>query len=266
MRDQLEEALNHRDDGYGRAQALDKVELPKRFYKDVDVARVEEGFVVTLDGRQAQTAGHKVPVIVPVLSIAQAMAAEWAAQGTHIDPTTMPMVRLINSAVESGDVMTPAFRAEVIKFAASDLLIYRAENPQELVSEQEIKWDNVLEALARHFGVSFAPTVGILYREQPQETLDTLARVLEREGLIVATALVSITGLTGSGLLAIGLLHKLITPEQAWAAAHVDEDYQIAQWGQDEEAQARRAKRRTEFDTAIAALEALRAEGLSAGD
>ena len=259
MRDQLEDINRHRDDGYGRAQHLNKVELPKRFYKDVAAGPVDGGFVVTLDGRPVRTPGKKLAVVVPAAAIATAMAEEWAAQGEIIDPATMPMVRLVNSAVESGEEMIPAFREEVIKFAGSDLLLYRAESPRELVSEQELLWDNALTVLARHFGISFQPTMGIIHQAQPKATLDRLAEVLVGENLLVMTALVSITGLTGSGLLAIGLWNKLFSPDQVWKAAHVDEDYQIAQWGQDEEAADRRAKRRVEFDTAVTVLNAFRA-------
>ena len=259
MRDQLEDIQKHLDDGYGRAQKLDKVELPKRFYKDVAVAPVDGGFVVTLDGRQVKTPGLKIPVIVPVAPIATAMAAEWAAQGEFINPGTMPTVRLINSGVESGETVIPAFRQEIIKFAGGDLLLYRAETPEKLVSEQERHWDAALVRLARHFGVSFQPTFSIQHQPQPQATLDRLAAALDSEPLITLTAMVSMTGLTGSGLLVLAFWHKLLDADAVWAAAHVDEDYQISQWGEDEEAVARRAMRRVEFDTAVAVLEAMRA-------
>ncbi|MDB5472741.1 MAG: ATPase [Devosia sp.] len=213
---------------------------------------------MTLDARPVRTPGKKITVMVPAAAIATAMAGEWAAQGEFIDPATMPMVRLINSAVESGEEMIPEFRAEIVKFVGSDLLLYRAGGPSELVSEQEVQWDRGLVAVARHFGVSFAPTVGIIHQPQPQSTLDRLAEALDGENLFVLTALVSITGLTGSGILAIALWHKLLTPDQVWGAAHVDEDFQISQWGEDEEAAERRAKRRVEFDVAVAVLDALR--------
>ena len=257
MRDQLEDAHKHADDGYGRAHHRVKTDLPKRFYKDVAVAPVDGGFVVTLDGRPTKTPG-KVPVVVPVAPIATAMAAEWAAQGQYVNPDPMPMVRLINSAVESGDKMIPAFRDEVLKFAAGDALLYRAEAPQKLVAAQEAAWDAALVTLARHFGVTFQPTIGIVHQEQPAATQARLGDALQDEGVLALTALVSITGLTGSGLLAIGLLHKLFTRDQVWTTAHVDEDYQIGMWGQDEEASERRAKRRLEFDTAVNVLEWLR--------
>lgn len=259
MRDQLEDAQKHLDEGYGRAQHLSTVELPKRFYKQVAAGPVDGGFVVTLDGRPVRTPGRKLQVVVPAAAIATAMAEEWAAQGEFIDPSTMPMVRLINSAVESGEDSIPAFRDEIIKFAGGDLLLYRADSPQELVSEQELQWDRALVAVARHFGVSFQPTIGILHQPQPQATLDRLAASLVGENLVTLTALVSITGLTGSGILAIGLWNRLFSPDQVWTAAHVDEDYQISQWGQDEEAAERLQKRRLGFDTAVAVLDAMRA-------
>ena len=258
MRDQLEEAHRHQDDGYGRAQHLNKVELPKRFYKSVDVARSEEGYAVTLDGRPLRTPGKKVPIVLPVLDLAQVMAEEWSAQDEFIDPGSMPMTRLINSAVESGDDMIPAFRAEIGKFAANDLLLYRADSPQELVAEQERVWDGALVLLARKFDVAFQPTFGIIHQPQPAATLEKLDSALEGQGLLSLTALVSITGITGSGLLALALLHQLVDADAVWLAAHVDEDHQIRLWGEDEEAMERRAKRRVEFDTAVRVVDALR--------
>lgn len=258
MRDQLEDAHRHQDDGYGRAQHLNRVELPKRFYTTVDVVRGEDGFSVTLDGKQVRTPGHKIPVVVQSIDIAKVMAAEWAAQGEFIDPATMPMVRLINSAVESGDEMVPAFRAEIGKFAGNDLLLYRADSPQELVAEQERLWDGALVKIARHFDVAFQPTIGIIHQKQPDTTLAKLDAALEGQGLHMLTALVSITGLTGSGILSIALLYQLLSADEVWLAAHVDEDHQIRLWGEDEEAMGRRAKRRVEFDIAVKVVEALR--------
>tara|TARA_R110002124_G_scaffold63350_42_gene173497 strand:- start:16826 stop:17605 length:780 start_codon:yes stop_codon:yes gene_type:complete len=258
MRDQLEDIQKHLDDGYGRAQHLNKVELPKRFYIDVAAGAVDGGFTVTLDGRQVRTPGRKLPIVVPAAAVATAMAAEWAAQGEFINPGTMPTVRLINSGVESGEASIAAFRDEIIKFAAGDLLLYRAESPQPLVAEQERHWDAALVAIARHFDVGFQPTFTIQHQPQPQTTLDRLAAALEGEHLLALTAMVSMTGLTGSGLLTLGYRHGLLSADQVWAAAHVDEDYQITQWGEDEEAAARRAMRRVEFDTAVAVLDAIR--------
>ena len=198
------------------------------------------------------------PVVVPVAPLATAMAAEWAAQGEFIDPATMPLVRLVNSAIESGEERVIALREEVVKYAGNDLLLYRTDTPQELVAEQERLWDSALVRIARHFGVGFQPTIGIIHQPQPEATLARLAAVLEGEGLLVMTALVSITTLTGSGLLALAFWHRLLSADEVWEAAHVDEDHNARVWGEDAEATLRRQKRRREFDAAVQVLEFLR--------
>lgn len=253
MRDFLEDAFKHQDSGFGRAQQHAKRELPKRFYAEAGVAPVAGGFAVTLDGRKTQTPG-RAPVTVPTQPLAQVMAAEWAAQGSHIDPMTMPVVRLVNAAVEGGEAALSELRGEVLRYAGNDLLYYRADSPRELIAEQETHWDAALVALARHFDVRFRPTVGVLHQPQPEETLQRLESALDEVALFPAATLVSITGLTGSGLLALGLYAGIFEPDSVWAAAHVDEDYNARLWGSDPEAEQRRASRRIEFDAAVTVL------------
>ena len=253
MRDFLNDAHAHREDGYGRAQKHVQVNLPKRFYKEAGVGTAEGGYAVTLDGRTPRTPGQK-PVIVPHADLAALMATEWAAQGEFIDPETMPVVRLVNSAVEAGDERIPALAAEILKYAGNDLLLYRADSPRELVAEQERVWDGALITLARAFDVTFQPTIGILHQKQPEATHRRLEAELSGLSLVEATALASLTGLTGSGLLTIGHRAGLFSAEEVWAAAHVDEDYNIKLWGEVDEARERREKRRRDFDATIRVL------------
>jgi len=257
MREFLEDAEQHRGDGYGRAQAHVKRQLPKRFYKDATVMATDGGFAVGLDGKVPRTPGMK-QVVVPLASIAEAMAAEWAAQDKEIDPMTMPMTRLVNSAVEAGEDSTRALRDEIVKYAGNDLLLYRADTPQALVRRQEEVWDAALVKLARTFGVSFQPTIGIVHQPQPPATLMRLAAALEGEDLFALTAMNAIMSITGSGLLALAIRRELLTSEEVWVAAHVDEDHNVALWGEVEEITVRRAKRRSEFDSAVRLLDLLR--------
>ena len=254
MRDFIEDAHQHRNDGVGRVQAADKIELPKRFYTNSGTAVVDGGFSVTLDGRATRTPG-RTPVVVPSAALAQRMADEWAAQGERINADLMPVVRLVNSALELGSTKLPTLRDEIVKYAGNDLMLYRAESPRELVEAEEALWDAALVKLARHFGVAFQPTIGIVHQPQPPATLARLAEAVAHDGLLATTALVSITSLTGSGLLAIGLRHGLFTPDEVWTAAHVDEDYNMRLWGEVDDAALRRQKRRSEFDAAVAVLE-----------
>ena len=253
MRDFIEDALDHRDDGYGRAQKSQKPELPKRFYKLATAGEVDGGFAVLLDGRTTRTPG-RVPVSVPHRAIAERMAEEWNAQGERIDPETMPVVRLVNSTVEGGADALAGLRAEVVKYAGTDLLYYRSDAPIELLSEQERLWDPILTDLARRYGVTFETTRGIAHVAQPETTLAALTKTLEDNGLFSAAALALITAITGSGLIAVALRDGLLTPDAAWDAAHVDEHHNMRLWGADSEAQKRLDKRRRDFDAGVLVL------------
>ncbi|MEO7222300.1 MAG: ATP12 family protein [Devosia sp.] len=257
MRDFLDDAHAHRDDGYGRAQKHVRRELPKRFYKEAAVKAVDGGFAVGLDGRVPKTPGAK-PVVVPSEAVAQALAGEWSAQGEFIDPETMPLVRLVNSAIEAGEETMPVLLSEIIKYTGNDLMLYRADTPESLVRRQEQHWDTALVKLARQFGVTFQPTIGIVHQAQPPATLVKLAAVLADEPLLPLTAMNAVMSITGSGLLAIAYRHGLLTAEDVWVAAHVDEDFNIELWGEVEEITTRRAKRRAEFDSAVLLLEMLK--------
>lgn len=252
MREFLEDALDHRDAGLGRAQN-ERRDLPKRFYKDVAVVADGTGFIVTLDGRQTKTP-TKRPIVVSSKALADAIAGEWAAQKDHVDPDIMPHTRLVNSAIEGGPEARDALVDEIAKYAGNDLLLYRADTPRELVARQDEVWDPVLVALARRYSVTFEPTVGIIHQAQSDDTLNALRAAIADLDFLRATAMVSVTGLTGSGLLAIAIRDELIDPDGAWTAAHLDEDYQIGHWGEDYEAAARRKRRRIEFDAAVNAI------------
>lgn len=256
MRNLLDEA-NKQHEAAPQVAAADARRLPKRFYSEAGVAVVEGGFAVTLDARPTKTpAGN--PVVVPVAPLATAMVAEWAAQEESIDPETMPIVRLVGSALDAGDERAAALREEIISYCGNDLLLYRADTPRELVAEQEQHWDGALVRLARHFGVAFRPTVGIIHQPQPEPTLASLAESLADESLLNLAALLAITVITGSGLLALALQHRLLTPDAAWTAANVDEDHNIRLWGAVDQAVQRREQRRREFDAAVAVLDTLR--------
>lgn len=254
MRDWLEEAEANRKDGYRAAQSHARQQSPKRFYKDVTTGEDAEGFAVLLDGKAVRTPGLK-PIRLTAKSVADALAVEWRAQRTTIEFADMPLVRLVNSGIEAGEERLPDFRAEVVKYCGSDLLLYRADSPRELVEAQEAAWDPVLVALARAFDVKFQPTVGIIHVSQPGRTLQRLGEQLEAEGLLRMTAMTSLLSLTGSGLLTIALANGLVAADTAWSAAHVDEDHNIRLWGEDAEASERRAFRRREFDAATLLLD-----------
>jgi chaperone required for assembly of F1-ATPase len=236
------------------SQEAMRARLPKRFYKEAAVVERDGGFRVALDGRTARTPGRNV-LMLPTRAAAEAIAAEWAAQGERIDPATMPVTRLVNSALD-GVADDPApVRAEIVKYAASDLLCYRAGEPAKLVARQSDLWDPVLAWTDAALGARFILVQGISFVAQPRSSLAAVTRAVEAVPAPFALAALNLmTVLSGSALLALAVAHGSLTPDAAWMAAHVDEDVQIETWGEDAEAAARRARRFVDFATAAELL------------
>lgn len=259
MREILKEAEAHVNDGYGRAQEHAKQPLPKRFYKDVSTDEQDGQHRVLLDGKPIKTPGKKT-VGFPAAALAQLVADEWAAAEEKIDPSKMPMTRLCNTIVESGEEYLSAVRAEIVKYAGSDLLFYRAAGPDSLVASQREHWDAALEVFEKQHGARFELAGGIVHVDQPADSLAKVEQIVAQYGLYSAFAAMSITSITGSALLSIGLREGHFDAEQVWAAAYVDEDYQASQWGEDDQAMLARAYKRKDFDVAVKLFDLLNRE------
>ena len=222
-------------------------ELPKRFYTDVTVdGGTGGGARVLLDGRQVRTPGKNV-LDLPSATLAEAIAEEWRAQTTHIDPQTMPMTRLANSVIDAVALQLDAVRDEIVKYAGSDLVCYRADTPSALVDVQRAAWDPVLAWARDRLGARFRVVDGIMPVEQPSDALEAYAAAIRPFGAFQVGALHVMATLSGSSLIALAHALGERDVDAAWAAAHVDEDWQISQWGEDAEAAERRALRKREF-------------------
>lgn len=241
-------------DPVAAAQQAMRNPLPARFYQETGV--VERGGLhhVTLDGRTAKTPARR-PLAVASRPVAEALAAEWQAQTERIDPARMPLTRLVNSALDGVSDQDEAVRAEIAKYAGSDALCYRAGEPEALVERQNAVWQPIIGAVENRIAGRFLLSQGIVFVEQPAATLAAVRRqVAEIAGPVALAGAHNVMTLTGSAILMLALANGLIDADATWNAAHLDEDYQIEIWGQDEEAAERRAIRRTEFDAAVLLL------------
>jgi chaperone required for assembly of F1-ATPase len=220
---------------------------PKRFYAHVGVEEREGAFVLMLDGRVARTPARH-PTAVPTRALAEALAAEWDAQGAELDAAAMPLTRLVNSAIDGVRAAIGEVIEDIVKYARSDLVCYRAGEPARLVGEQALSWDPVLGWARDELGASFVLSEGVTFVTQPAMAVAKVrARVEAVTSPFALTALHVMTALTGSALIALAHVGGGLTAEDAWVAAHVDERYQESVWGTDEEAVRRRARREAEF-------------------
>lgn len=222
----------------------------RRFYKQVAVTGTAAPFAIALDERTLRTP-LKRPLDLPTKALAEALAAEWEAQAEKIQPHTMPFTKLANTALDRVATDKDRIIGEIVDFAGSDLVCYRAANPPDLVERQARIWQPVLDWARQAFQGEFEATEGILHIAQPPASLAALRGFLATKSPWALTALHNLTTLTGSALISAMACEKDLPPAEAWLAAHVDEDFQIEQWGWDEEARHRRDFRKREFDTCL---------------
>ncbi len=232
----------------------------KRFWATVEVSHAEEGFTVLLDGRSVRTPG-KALLAAPTQALAEAMADEWRRQDGAIDPATMPMTRYTNTAI---DRVRPEFSAVadiVSAFGETDLLCYRAESPAELVAREADAWDPLLDWAATRFEARLVTTVGVLPATQPEKSLERLDAAVRGATPFELTSLHDLVSLTGSLVLGLAVSEGERQPEEAWALSRVDEEWQIEQWGRDEEADRTAEQRRHALLEAAQFLQLVRRVG-----
>ena len=251
------EAMSH-PDPTRRAQIQMQKPLPKRFYTEVSIVEGEGGHAVHLDGRPVKTPA-KAALAVPTSRLAELLRDEWANQVEVIDPRTMPVTRLINTAIDGVAVEAQAVFEDILRFSSSDMLCYRAESPENLVLRQQEQWDPVLDWAASHHGACFELIEGVMPREQPRDATAAFSAVLRKyDAPIELAVLHTVTTLTGSAILELAFAEGHLAAEDIWKLAHLEEDWTAEHWGEDAEAQNRREKRHAEFQAAVAVFEALK--------
>lgn len=229
--------------------------LPKRFYKEAAAGPAEQGNGIFLDGRPVNTPARR-PLVAPSLPLMEAVAAEWARQGETIDPATMPLTKLMNTALDGVATHMAEVEADTARYAGSDLICYRAGEPESLAAAQCAAWDPLIAFAREKLGAKLALAEGVMFIEQPQEALDAVSRALRDyvgQGAWAPFRLAALnvmTTLTGSVIIALAAALHQIGAGKAWEAANVDEDWQMRAWGEDVEAMARRAARFQEFEAA----------------
>jgi len=222
----------------------------KRFYKAAAVVAHDQGFLVELDGKEIKTP-KKRPNLSPRKELAEAICAEWNDQSDKVDPAGMLMAKLQNTAIDRVHTRRDDVITELVKYAGTDLLCYRAKFPEDLVQHQTDVWQPLLDWVRDTHDITLIVTTGILHVQQDAGALEKLDVFLGGLDSFHLAAFYNITTLCGSVSIALNVLGGNVSAEQAWDAAQLDENYQITQWGSDDEAIFRQENMKKELNSAI---------------
>jgi len=224
----------------------------KKFYSNASIGSAAGGFSILLDGKPLKTPLH-ADFILPYAELAQAVAAEWNAQGDKIVPASMLLTKFVNSTIDGVAKKMDDVKRDIVSYANTDLLFYRAATPPDLAERQARAYDPILDWL-KNRGIHFSVTAGVMPVKQPQASLDAVYDALEIYDPFALAGITSITAMTGSACLALAVAEDYLSAEAAWDAAHIDEDFQIEQWGRDDDATAARAAKWKEMEAACRLL------------
>ena len=228
----------------------------RRFYSEASAIKVDEGFIVVLDGKPVKTPGKR-NLVVPFESVAKAIAGEWQEQGETINVPAMAMLRLAATAIDRVAINRAEVDAVTLKFAETDLLCYRAGEPPELVARQAKSWQPLLEWADSNLQAPLVITEGIVPVVQPHEALNGLGAALTALSNLEVTAVSGIAAATGSLVIGFAVKHGCLSPKEAADVGLLDELFQMEQWGEDEITQERHAAIRQEISESARFLELL---------
>lgn len=234
------------------------IDVNRRFYKEAAAVAVTGGWGIALDGKTVRTPA-KNRLVLQSRALAEAIAAEWNAQGAKVKPGTMPLMQIASTAIDRVAPERARIVAETAAYAGTDLVCYRAEGPSPLVRRQAEIWDPLIDWVRERFDVSLVTASGVMAIPQSEPGLAALGRVVEAQDDLRLTALSVATGAAGSLVVGLALLEGKLTPEEAAAAAQLDELYQAERWGVDKEAAIRRAAQAADLAYARRFLDLLEA-------
>ncbi|MDD9718859.1 ATPase [Dinoroseobacter sp. PD6] len=218
----------------------------KRFWKETDIVEAGTGFEVRLDGRSVRTP-LKTLLVVPSRGFAERIAAEWDAQDETVNPQSMPFTRAANAAL---DKVTPqhAEVAEMLSaYGGTDLLCYRATGPDTLCARQAESWDPLLDWAAERYGARLRVTAGVLPVDQDADSLARLSQAVAAFTPFQLTGFHDLVAISGSLVLGLAVAEGRMSAEAGFAASRIDEEWQISQWGDDEEEAERIAVKRADY-------------------
>lgn len=221
----------------------------KRFYRAAKAVPAAPGFAIELDGKPLQTPA-KNKLTVPTAALAEAIASEWQAQGETVSPSALPLTRLASTAIDRVAPRRSDVIAEIVKYAATDLLCYRASEPPELVVRQHEIWQPLLDWAETRYDSALAVTSGITPVPQAAAALAAIERAITAYDAMMLVALHLATSACGSVILGLALLEGRLSPAEAFAAAQLDESFQIERWGEDPEQTQHRAALKDDVEAA----------------
>ncbi|MXV43965.1 ATP12 chaperone protein [Saccharibacter sp. 17.LH.SD] len=228
----------------------------KRFWKQVDVQAMGEGmYAPVLDGRSIKLP-QGAALSVSSRALAEAIAEEWRSvkMGDALTPDALSLTRITGSFIERVEKDVSTTKDVLLSYGMDDALSYRSAAQDEVLLGRVLSW-------LQTKGLSPEATFGIMPLQQPMAYQVALEQFLDTLEADTLAALGVIVPIFSSLLLALALIHNVVTVDEAMRLGNADEEKQLQQWGHDDELAHQLQQKERDVRDALRFLELSRQSG-----
>jgi len=211
----------------------------KKFWSDTSVVAEGDQFTVFLDTKPLKMPGGGT-LTVSFQPLAEAIAAEWRQSTPEFTLDDLPLTRLAATAQARVRLAQSEIIEQLAAYGMNDLLCYRAAAEPGLAAREAEIWQPWLDWAEQKLRVTLHITSGVIHIEQPPEARQAFIDQLSGMSEYQIAGLGVIVPALGSLVLGLAVEAGALQPEAACDCAHLDELWQEARWGADDEAIARR--------------------------
>lgn len=190
-----------------------------------------------MDGRKLKTPlGNALNV--KSYPLALMVASEWHTQEKTLKAASLPITSLVARAQEcfASEQERKDVINQMVKYFDTDTICYFYDTPQKLMEMQQTHWKPLIESIEKQFGIKILTTSGLVALQQPQESKQVLQKHLQSFDNTKLAAFEKICRESKSFLVALALVERMITVEEAERLARLETLVQIEMFGEVEDA------------------------------
>ncbi|KAJ1910303.1 chaperone [Mycoemilia scoparia] len=194
-----------------------------------------DGYAVLLDKRYLKTPGGKsLRVPLEQSTLAYLIAGEWETQKDALKTHSLPLTSMVCRAQDG--LTNPEDREKVVdhllRYFKTDSICLQEDFPEALVKLQNEHWKPIIDWASKAFGIKISTTTDILGMKQPEESAKVLKDVVLAFTPTELAAFEKAVMSSKSFLIALAIIKRRITSEDAAVAARVEALSQIQYWGE----------------------------------
>jgi len=204
----------------------------KRFYREANILpHAEDKYYIQLDGKTIKT-----PLLnklhAPTKPLAIGICNEWNMQTTEINPYTMPLTSICNTAIDNPTNISKGDLVHALTvFLHTDTICCIADDPDSLVERQQEKWTPIRDWFARRYKVSIQASADLFTLKQDDLTIETMNRELMLLNKWQLSGLQTAIDSIKSFILPIAVVNGEISVEEAVYLSRLETEYQMEKWG-----------------------------------